>query len=372
MKTATVSQIMGIVDSIAPGYLRSEGDNVGLHVGDPNSSVNRLLVTLEVIPEVINEARDKGAQMILSHHPLIYKSLSRVLATDDVGGLVTKLIKSDISLLVAHTNLDRAKDGVSDVLARALGLQDIEVLLEARDIAMYKLVVFVPKENIDEMIAALGNAGAGIIGDYSHCSFRTEGTGTFYPMLGAQPYLGKVGELNQVDEYRLEVLVSPDKIERVVQTMLAIHPYEEVAYDIYQVKNAPAGVGFGRIGNLAKPRKLGELADTWCDILESNLKISGDRDKIVKRVAVCGGSGGELIPIAKASGADVYVTGDVKYHAAHAAKAIGLAIVDAGHGETERLVVPELAKRLQQLIYGSGLTVEVLVSDINTSPWNKD
>ncbi len=368
---ATVLQITGIVGNLAPGYLRSEGDNVGLQVGNPSGEVGRVLVTLEVTGEVVDEARDKGAQMILSHHPLIFKSLNRVLATDDVGGLVASLIKSDISLLVAHTNLDRARDGVSDVLARTLGLEDIGVMLAAHDIQMFKLVVFVPEENIDEMIAALGNAGGGVIGEYSHCTFRVEGMGTFYPMLGAHPHLGKVGELNQADEYRLEVLVAPDKIERVIQAMLEVHPYEEVAYDIYEVKNSPSGVGFGRVGNLPKPAKLRDLAERWSTALDSELKVSGDWDMLVKKVAVCGGSGGELIPVAKASGADVYVTGDVKYHAAHAAKSIGLAIVDAGHGETERLVVPDIAKRLQQLIYESGLKAEVLVSEINTNPWNK-
>lgn len=368
---ATVSQIMVTAGNLAPAYLRFKSDNVGLQVGDPNSMVDRLLVTLEVTQDVVDEARAKDTQMILSHHPLIYKSLNRVLTTDDVGRLVAGLIKSNISLLVAHTNLDRARDGVSDVLARTLDLEGIEALLPAQDIQMFKLVVFVSKNNIDEMIAALGNAGGGVIGEYSHCAFRVEGTGTFYPMLGAHPYLGRIGELNQVDEYRLEILVTPDKIEHVIQTMLRVHPYEEVAYDIYEVKNPPVGVGFGRVGNLTKPAKLRDLVERWSIVLGSDLKVSGDWDMVVKRVAVCGGSGGELIPAAKASGADVYITGDVKYHAAHAAKAIGLAIIDAGHGETERLVVPDIAKRLQQLVYESGLNVKVLVSEIDTNPWNK-
>ncbi|HZD60120.1 MAG TPA: Nif3-like dinuclear metal center hexameric protein [Anaerolineae bacterium] len=368
---AIVAQIMGIVDTIAPAYLKFEADKIGLQVGSPNAAVNRVLVTLELTGEVIAEAQDKGAQLILSHHPLIFQSLDRVLADDYVGGLVTGLIKSDISLLAAHTNLDRTRDGVSDVLARALDLQDVEALLPARDIQMFKLVVFVPKENVDEMVSALGNAGGGVIGDYSHCTFRTEGTGTFYPMLGAHPYLGAVGELNRVDEYRLEILVSPDKIERAIHTMLEVHPYEEVAYDIYEVKNPPAGVGFGRVGNMAKPLKLRNCVERWSDVLDADLRVSGDWNMVINRVAVCGGSGGELIGVAKASGADVFVTGDIKYHAAHAAHAIGLAIVDAGHAETERLVVPELAKELQRRIFESGLDVDVAVSELNTNPWNR-
>lgn len=369
---AVVSQVMGIVDGIAPSYIKFEADKIGLQVGSMNAGVNKVLVTLEITEEVLKEAQGKGVQLILSHHPLIFTSLERVLAEDYAGGLVTSLIKAEISLVVAHTNLDRARDGVSDVLARVLGLQEIEVLLQARDIPMYKIAVFVPKENVDELISAMGNVGSGVIGDYSHCTFRTPGTGTFYPMLGAQPYLGKVGELNEVDEYRLEMLVSPDRVERVIATMLDVHPYEEVAYDLYEVKTPPPGVGFGRVGNTPKPRKLRDYAEHWSDQLDCDLRVSGDWNMTVNRVAVCGGSGGELIGVAKASGADVFITGDIKHHAAHAAKALGLALVDAGHAETERLIVPELAKELQRRIYESGMKVEVLVSEIDTSPWNKD
>ncbi|MBE0446641.1 MAG: Nif3-like dinuclear metal center hexameric protein [Actinobacteria bacterium] len=362
---------MSIVDSIAPAYLRFEDDKIGLQVGSPDAAINKVLVTLELTKEVINEAQDKGVQLILSHHPLIFQSLDRVLADDHVGGLVTSLIKSDISLLTAHTNLDRARGGTSDVLARTLDLQDIEVMLPARDIQMFKLVVFAPKDNVDEMISALGNAGGGVIGDYSHCTFRTEGTGTFFPMTGTRPYLGNIGELNQVGEYRLEILVAPDRIERVTKKMLDVHPYEEVAYDIYEVKNPPAGAGFGRIGNMKKPLKLRDCVERWSERLGSELRVSGDWEMIISRVAVCGGSGGELIGAANATGADVFVTGDVKYHTAHAARAMGLALIDAGHAETERLIVPEIARKLQDRIFESGLKVDVLASDIDTNPWNK-
>jgi len=369
---ANVAQILGIVNNIAPAYLKMERDKVGLQVGSSKAPANKVLVVLEVTGEVVKEAKDKGAQLILAHHPLIYRSLDKVIAEDHVGGLVAELMKSDISLIAAHTNLDRALEGVSDVLARAIGLQDIKVLLPAYDIQMYKLVVFVPRENVDELIAAMGNAGAGVIGEYSHCTFRSAGTGTFYPMAGAQPYLGKRGELNQVDEYRLEMLVSPDKLDDVIQTMLDVHPYEEVAYDVYEVKNPPAGIGLGRIGNLADPRKLRDLVEHWSEQLDSELRVSGDWDMVVSRVAVCGGSGGELMGAAKAAGADVFLTGDIKYHAAHEAKAMGLALIDAGHAETERLVVPEVARELQKLIVDAGLKVDVIVSEIDTNPWNKD
>lgn len=369
---AIVSQVTGIIDSIAPAYLKSDQDRVGLQVGSSQASVNKILVTLEVTEEVVIEARAKGAQLIISHHPLIFQNLDRVIVDDHIGGIITDLVKADISVFAAHTNLDRTRDGVSDILARVLGLQDIEVLLQARDIPMYKIVVFVPRENADELISAMGNVGSGVIGEYSHCTFRSEGKGTFYPMLGAHPYLGTVGELNEVDECRLEMLISPDRVERVIATMLEVHPYEEAAYDLYEVKTPPPGVGFGRIGTVPKARTLRDYAEHWSEQLDCDLRVAGDLDRMVRRVAVCGGSGGELIGVAKAAGADVFITGDIKHHVAHTAKAMGLALVDAGHAETERLIVPELAKELQRRIYESGMKLEVVVSEIDTSPWNKD
>ncbi|OFW34930.1 MAG: Nif3-like dinuclear metal center hexameric protein [Candidatus Aquicultor primus] len=369
---AIVSQVTGIINSIAPAYLKSDQDRVGLQVGSSQASVNKVLVTLEVTEEVVKEARAKGTQLIISHHPLIFQNLERVIADDHIGGMITELLKAGISVFAAHTNLDRTRDGVSDVLARVLGLQDIQVLLQARDIPMYKIAVFVPRENVDDLISAMGNVGSGVIGEYSHCTFRTEGKGTFYPMLGAHPYLGEVSELNEVDEYRLEMLVSPDRVERVIGAMLEVHPYEEVAYDLYEVKTPPPGVGFGRVGNMLKQRSLRDYAEHWSDQLDCELRVSGDLDMMVRRVAVCGGSGGELIGVAKAAGADVFITGDIKHHAAHAAKAIGLGLVDAGHAETERLIVPELARELQRRLYEAGMNVEVVVSEIDTSPWNKD
>ncbi|MEW5706438.1 MAG: Nif3-like dinuclear metal center hexameric protein [Actinomycetota bacterium] len=369
---AVVSQLIEVVEKIAPSYLRYEKDRIGLQVGNPNNLVDRILVTLEVTGEVIQEARDKKVQLIITHHPLIFRSLDRILASDHIGGLVTSLIKYDVSVIAAHTNLDRAREGVSDALAHALGLEDIKVLYPASDVHMFKLVVFVPKEDVQAMISALGNAGGGIIGNYSHCSFRSEGIGTFYPMVGARPHLGKIGELNQVDEYRLEMLVTPDRLDGVIQTMLEVHPYEEVAYDVYEVMNPPAGVGFGRVGNLVEPLTLRNCVALWSEKLGSNLRVLGDWDAKIKRVAVCGGSGGDLIRAAKSAKADVFVTGDVKYHTAHDAKAMGLALIDAGHAETEKLIIPEFAAKIQNQISSLGLEAEVLISEIDTNPWNKE
>lgn len=366
-----VSQVMNIIEEIAPQYLKLGYDKVGLQIGGRNSAVSKILVTLEITGSVIKEALDINAGLIVSHHPLIFKSLDRVNEEDPIGKMVISLIRSEISVLVAHTNLDRAKNGVNEVLARTLELNDIEILEPVTDVKMSKIVVYVPEDAVDKVISAAGEAGGGVIGDYGYCTFRSAGTGTFLPRDGAKPYIGNVGELNQVPEYRLEVLASPAKLNSTIKAMLRVHPYEEVAYDVYEVQNPQAGIGLGRIGNLTERKTLGSCIEAWESKLGCRLRVAGDLDKLVERVAVCGGSGADLVGTAKSAGADVLITGDVKHHAAHTALDLGLAIVDAGHAETERLVVPELAKLVRHALKENALDAQVVVSEIDTSPWNK-
>lgn len=369
---AEASQIIKIMNSIAPQYLKLGYDKVGLQVGGGSFSVKRIMVTLEITDSVIREAIDNRADLIVSHHPLIFKSLDRVVGDDFVGRAVMSLIRSGISVLVAHTNLDRAANGVNEVLGRALGLQDIEVLQPATDAKMLKVVVFIPEENVEQIISAVGEIGAGVIGNYSYCSFRSEGTGTFLPDKDASPHTGRVGELNQERESRLEVLVAPDILNRVIEIMIDVHPYEEVAYDVYEVQNPQVGVGMGRLGMLPEPMKLGACVEIWQEKLGCTFRVAGDVDKQIKKVAVCGGSGADLIGIAKARGADVLVTGDVKHHSAHEALEKDIAVIDAGHAETEKLVVPELVELLKIALKKRELEVEVIASGVDTSPWNKE
>jgi putative NIF3 family GTP cyclohydrolase 1 type 2 len=307
---------------------------------------------LELLSESAIEALDLAA------NEAVRLEFSHIGTEHLILGLSREPVGSKL-LMGLGVNLDDLQKEVEDMIGRGKGAPE-------------KAIPLSPRENVDDLIAAMGNVGSGVIGEYSHCTFRTEGQGTFYPMPGAHPYLGEISELNEVDEFRLEMLVSPDRVERVIATMLEVHPYEEVAYDLYEVKTPPPGVGFGRIGNMLKQRTLRDYAEHWSDQLDCELRVSGDLDMMVRRVAVCGGSGGELIGVAKAAGADVFITGDIKHHAAHTAKAIDLALIDAGHAETERLIVPELAKELQRRVYEAGINVEVVVSEIDTNPWNKD
>lgn len=366
-----VSDIIKIVNEIAPEHLAMKEDKVGLQVGGKDASVNHVLVTLDVNESVLQEAIDINAQLIVSHHPVIFDELKVVVDSELVGRIIKKAIKNDINIYVVHTNLDKVIGGVSDVLAETLGLMNIEILF-SDDIKsdFYKLVVFVPPKNIDEVSDAICKAGAGVIGDYDYCTFKTNGTGTFRAGENTNPAIGEVGKYNQVEEYRLETLVEKGKIESVVSAMLKAHPYEEVAYDIYKVKEFPRA-GLGRIGNLKEETLLTDCIKEWSLKLgNKNLKVSSGLNRKVKRVAVCGGSGGDLISTAKSKGADMFVSGDIKYHTALSAVSMGIVVVDAGHNFTERLVLPKLAKEIELKCKELNLEVKISTSIVDTNPWN--
>jgi dinuclear metal center YbgI/SA1388 family protein len=366
-----VSDIIRIVNEIAPEHLAMKEDKVGLQVGGKDASVNHVLVTLDVNESVLQEAIDINAQLIVSHHPVIFDELKTVVDSEFVGRIIKKAIKNDISIYVAHTNLDKVIGGVSDVLAEILGLMNIEILFPD-DIKsdFYKLVVFVPPENIDEVSDAICKAGAGIIGDYDYCTFKTKGTGAFRAGKNTNPAIGETGKYNQVEEYRLETLVEKDRIEMAISAMLKTHPYEEVAYDIYEVKEF-SRAGLGRIGDLEEETLLTDCIKEWSLKLgNKNLKVSNDLNRKVKRVAVCGGAGGDLISIAKSKGADMFVSGDIKYHTALSAASMGIALVDAGHDFTEKLIVPKLADEVRLRCERLDFGVKVSNSKIDTNPWS--
>jgi dinuclear metal center YbgI/SA1388 family protein len=358
-----VSDVTKLLDKFAPPYLAAEDDRVGLQLGDPENEVAKILITLDVLPEVVEEARAQGASLIVSHHPLIRAEVPDLVPTEPAGRVLLLAARAGISIFVAHTNLDKTKGGVSDVLAAELGLTDTEVLLPEAEANTYKLAVFVPEEAVANVIEAMSRAGAGIIGNYSHCTFRSPGIGTFKPEQGAKPAVGRVAELNEVKEYRLETVVEGERLGDIIAAMIKAHPYEEVVYDLYQRKNP--SVGFGRIGNLQKELTLEDCINRWKEELGvKSSRVAGDLERKIKRVAVCGGSGGELIVPAKRKGADVFLTGDIKYHQAQLGKEIDLALVDFGHFYTERVILPRIAS----LIKGAGLGLEVTISEKVTDP----
>ncbi|MDA8233667.1 MAG: Nif3-like dinuclear metal center hexameric protein [Clostridia bacterium] len=362
--------IINIVEQLAPRYLAEEWDNVGLQVGNPAGEVDKVLVCLDVNQEVAREAIAVGAGLIVSHHPLIFKPLKNLRRNNPQGELLYTLIQNDISVYSAHTNLDSAAGGVNQVLAEKLGLQDIEVLSSSYNETYCKMVVFVPVGHEDAVRNAMAEAGAGWIGNYSHCTFQLHGTGTFKPLEGANPFIGSVGDLEKVAEYRLETIVPQRAAGKVVKAMLKAHPYEEVAYDLYPLLNEGAAQGLGRIGRFLEAIPFGELVKKVKDSLEvDKLIVGGDLNRSVQKIAVCGGSGASLLHKALFMGAQVLLTGDVKYHEGQEMLAQGLNFIDGGHHATERPVVSVLADFLREKAQANKFSVDIVVSEVNTNPF---
>jgi dinuclear metal center YbgI/SA1388 family protein len=358
-------EIIEIMNKLAPSHLAENWDNVGLQLGDSSREVNNLLVTVDVTPELANWAMGNNIDLIIAHHPLIFKPLSNLRTDTAVGRTIASLIKADIALFVAHTNLDAAACGVSDTLAEVLGLVNIRPLTDEGE-NLIKLVVFVPESDAQQVMQAVTAAGAGHIGNYSHCTFQAQGTGTFMPLEGSNPYLGEQGRMEYVREVRIETIMREDNCNTIVQAMLAAHPYEEVAYDLYNLRNKAQVSGLGRIGQLSPEMTLNEFtAVLKRNLAVSNVRVSGPVDRLVKNVAVCGGAGMDLVKNAISAGADVYVTGDVKYHEAMDAALAGLTIVDAGHFATERPIVEKVAAYIKENAVRNGWTLNIATDFIN-------
>ena len=364
-----VKDIVALMEEIAPPEYAEDWDNVGLLVGSAHAGIETVLVSLDATSEVVAEAGERGAGLLISHHPPVFRPMTRVITDKPPGSLVKEALMAGVALYAAHTNLDLCEVGVNVVLAEKFGLKDHRPLQSSPAAEGFKLVTFLPQQHLPSVSEALFKAGAGVIGDYTGCSFRVEGRGTFTPGPGASPAYGEAGKPNQVEEVRLEVVVEKDGLERALKALLDSHPYEEPAYDVYPLR-MPSTAGKGRIGELPDMTTLGGLVRRCSQELGiPSVRLAGDPGREVRRVAVCGGRGGKLIPRAAREGAEVMITGDVVYHEALAAAARGLAVIDAGHYHTERPVVPHLAALLRQKADRAGLEVEVHISDIDTHPW---
>lgn len=369
MKSVNGHEIISLFETLAPKELAEEGDKIGLQIGRLNQKVDKVMVTLDVLEEVVDEAIEKGVKLIIAHHPPLFRSL-KAIRTDTVQGrLIEKLIKNDIAVYAAHTNLDVAKGGVNDLLAEALLLEDTKPLVTTQKEKLKKLAVFVPEEDAEKVRKALGDAGAGYIGNYSHCSFSYKGTGRFLPGEGTDPHIGERGKLEEVHEVKIETIY-PEKLEKKVLTaLLKNHPYEEVAYDLIPLENEGEELGLGRVGKLESAMSLKEFASFLKEKLGvENVRITGNLNDSVRKVAVLGGDGNKYIHSAKFSGADVFVTGDLYYHTAHDAMMIGLNVLDAGH-HIEKIMKSGVARWMDDRSKKKGMDVEYLVSETNTDPF---
>ncbi len=358
----TLKDVIEYLETYAPSRHIEPGDPSGLQIGDPGKQIDRIGVVVDASISVIEQAVGSGIDLLITHHPLIYSPLKTLTPQDPVSGRVIKLVQGNIALFSMHTNLDVAPGGINDVLAECLELVNTQPLTITRREKLFKIAVFVPAESVDKALASMTDAGAGHIGNYSHCTFRTQGTGTFLPQENTNPYIGSIGQLTEANEFRLETVCPTDKLAAVLAAMQQAHPYEEVAYDVYELANELPGIGLGRVGKLASLLTIVEFITQSAEKLGiSNIRVSsGDLGKPVTRVAVCGGAGGSLYPVARAAGADVFLTGDVRHHEMVDAAAIGLILADAGHFETERPGVKALAGRLQVDERFAGVAVEYL------------
>jgi dinuclear metal center YbgI/SA1388 family protein len=357
------SDLIRKIEKKYPRHLAEEWDNVGLIIGDSNKVIKKVLVCLDITNEVVDEAISKGIDMIISHHPIIFKSIKKLVRDNYISSLVMKMVRADINVYSMHTNYDNAIDGMNDILADLLGLKRCAPLTANKSQRLFKLVVFVPFSHQHVVRDAILNAGAGHIGNYSHCSFNACGTGTFKPLEGTKPFIGEQGEIEKASEVRIETIMQEHCINSIVKEMLRTHPYEEVAYDIYPLRNS-IEYGTGRYGTLHNKMSFKEFCHSIKEKLSiERLSVAGDINRDVEKIAVVGGAGGDFVADALRMGCDVLVTGDVKHHQAMDAVNAGINIIDAGHYFTEIIAVPMIAKFLE-----SASEIQVYQTQTDTNP----
>jgi dinuclear metal center YbgI/SA1388 family protein len=363
----TCNEIIEYIEGWAPKEIAWQKDNVGLQVGNRDKKIKNIMLCLEVTMDVVDDAIRKKCNLIFSHHPLLFRPLKKLdLNFDKNSIMIEKLIKNDITLFSAHTNLDFTQDGVSFELAKLLKLKNIK-FLKTFSSNQYKLSVFVPANILEKVSSAIFANGGGVIGEYSHCSFRTKGEGTFIGSEKTKPAVGKKGNEEKVEEIKLEVLIDSWNLNKVITAMLKVHPYEEPAFDIYPLQNENNKTGAGAIGELKNPLGKNEFLKLISSSLKiKNFRYTNGKSTKINKVAVCGGSCSELINTAISVGADAFITADIKYHTFHDAKD-EILLVDAGHYETEIPIMNEVQKRLKDLV-GTKNQIKVFKYSGTTNP----
>ncbi len=344
----TVGAVADFLDQFAPPSLAADWDNVGLLLGDRAAAVDRLMTCLTLTPDVVAEAVAEGVRLIVSHHPILFRTVQRLTTDTTEGRMVLDLVRAGVAVYSPHTAFDNTAGGINALLAERLALAEVQPLRPSPGPAQCKVVVFVPEADLARVSDALFSAGAGHIGQYSQCSFRLAGTGTFFGSDATNPAVGQKGRREEVAEWRLEVVCPEAAVDRVAAALRRAHSYEEPAYDVYPLRPAAAGVGEGRLGRLRQPTPLAALARSVKETLNASfVQIVGDPAAAVERVAIACGAGGEFLNDAARARADVFLTGEVRFHDCLSAQARGVALVLPGHYATERIGVEDLARRLK-------------------------
>lgn len=359
----TIKELTNYLEQIAPLSYQESYDNSGLIVGNSNDEVYRALISLDCTEDVVDEAIAKGCDIIISHHPIVFKGLKRFTGSNYVERTVMKAIQNGIALYAIHTNLDNVLGGVNSKIAEKLGLESVSILSPKKGI-LKKLAVFVPRTHVEEVRQAIFDAGAGHVGEYDECSYNTAGYGTFRPLENANPTIGEAGTQERVEETKIEVVYPAYRERQILVALFSAHPYEEVAYDIIALENRVSSIGAGAIGNL--PEAMNPKA--FLGYLKDRLNVQVIRhthllDKPIQRIAVCGGSGGQFLREAKQSGADVFITADYKYHEFFDAED-NIIIADIGHYESEQFT----QELLLEIIQKKFANFAVLLTETETNP----
>jgi len=367
--SAKLKDILTLLNTVHPFAWALPEDRVGLQVGDPEAPVATILVALEASLEVVAEATAVGAQLLLTHHPLLYQPATEIREDRAQGQLLAAVVRAGLAVAACHTNLDLAPEGLNEHLAQKLGLEEVEVLSPVTRDPWLKLMVFVPVGYEDTVRNALCDDRVGVIGRYSHCTFAGRGQGTYRPLEGAQPFRGETGALSRAEESRLEVLVPESCVTQALSRLKAAHPYEEVAYDLYPLANQGLTLGFGRVGDwpqaLPWEEAVARVKETFA---APRLRVWGQTPASVSRLAVCGGSGGDLIQSAQEMGATLYVTGEVRHHQAVPSLNGDFAILEVGHFASEVIFMPAWAAQLGRVIQERGIAVQVRPAATEKAP----
>jgi dinuclear metal center YbgI/SA1388 family protein len=343
---ATIGDLSAYLERFAPSATAADWDNVGLLLGDPVSPVSRVMTCLTITPDVVLEAVQEKVNLIVSHHPILFRAAKKLTANSGDGKVVLPLAQANVAVYSPHTAFDNCQGGINDILCRRLGIRNAVPLRSREAAKQCKLVVFVPDTDLGKVSDAVFGAGAGVIGQYRECSYRLSGTGTFYGTDSTNPTVGQKGRREDVAEWRLEVVVPEKMLAPVVSAMRKAHSYEEPAFDVYPLKPGTSG-GEGRIGELAEPENLGILAKRVKRELDAAfIHTVGDLDRTVRKIALACGAAGDFLSDSIRAGADVFLTGEIRFHDALTARGAGIGLVLPGHYATERPAVEELASRL--------------------------
>ncbi|MES2589345.1 MAG: Nif3-like dinuclear metal center hexameric protein [Bacteroidota bacterium] len=360
-----IKEVVHFLEDKFPLGSQADFDNCGLLVGDENMEISSVLVSLDCTEEILEEAIEKGANMIISHHPIIFKGLKKITGKNYVEKTLIKAIQNNIALYAIHTNLDHHLEGVNAEIAARLDIENPRILSPNENL-LFKVVVFVPKDYVSKLEKAMFQAGAGKIGNYEECNFESEGIGSFKPMEGAEPFEGKIGNRTKSEEIKLEFLVTQHRLSAVIHAMDETHPYEEVAHDIIPLKNKNQDEGSGMIGELKNPVDaftfLAQIKQSFhCGIIRHTDLLP----KKIRTVAFCGGSGSFLLKEAIAHKADIFITGDFKYHEFFDAEN-KIIIADIGHYESEQFTINLIAGILSKKF----VNFAIHLTEINTNPIN--